>query len=82
MTPHTCLITGGNAGIGKAAATQLAAQGAEVIIATRSEERGEAAVAEIRAQSSSDSVSLVVMDLSSRQSILDGCQAFREGGHG
>ncbi|HSK46671.1 MAG TPA: SDR family NAD(P)-dependent oxidoreductase [Coriobacteriia bacterium] len=82
MTLHTCLITGGNAGIGKAAATQLAAQGAEVIIATRSEERGEAAVAEIRAQSSSDAVSLVVMDLSSRQSILDGCQAFREGGHG
>ena len=37
-------MTGGNAGIGYATARQLARQGAHVIVACRSKERGEAAV--------------------------------------
>jgi NAD(P)-dependent dehydrogenase (short-subunit alcohol dehydrogenase family) len=81
MTQPTCLITGGNSGIGKAAAIQLASKGARVVIASRNPERGESAVADIRRMSGSDVVSLVVMDLSSRQAILDGCDAFRALGH-
>lgn len=77
MAQPICLITGGNSGIGKAAAIQLASRGARVVVASRSPERGESAVGDIRQASGSSAVSLVVMDLSSRQSILDGCDAFR-----
>lgn len=81
MNRPTCLITGGNAGIGRATATQLAAQGASVVIACRNLERGEAAARGIRSDTGSDSVDLVVMDLSSKQSILEGCDALRRQGH-
>lgn len=46
------VITGGNSGIGLEAAKTLAAKGADVLIATRSAEKGEAAVEEIRAGAS------------------------------
>jgi NAD(P)-dependent dehydrogenase (short-subunit alcohol dehydrogenase family) len=77
MSRKVCMITGGNAGIGRAAAIQLAQQGADVIVASRSQERGDEAVASIRRQTGSNSVALVVMDLSSPKSILAGCEAFR-----
>ncbi len=57
------LITGGTSGIGKAAATALAAMGAEVVVAGRNRERGEAAVGEIRRESRSEKVSLMLADL-------------------
>lgn len=81
MDSPICVITGGNAGIGRAAATQLAKQGAQVVIACRNPERGQAAVAAIRGDSGSQDVELVVMDLSSRSSILEGCEALRRAGY-
>ncbi len=66
----TCFITGANAGIGKAAAIQLAQEGFYTIIGCRNLERGEVAVNEIKARSKSDFVELVQIDLSSTQSIL------------
>ncbi len=81
MANPVCLITGGNAGIGRAAAVQLARQGAQVVIACRNTQRGEAAVAGIRSESGSDAVSLVTLDMSSRRSIMAGCEAFRRLGH-
>lgn len=75
------LITGGNAGIGKAAALQLARKDVEVIIACRNMQRGEQAAAEINAQTGNRSVRLVLMDLSSRTSILKGCDAIRSLGY-
>jgi NAD(P)-dependent dehydrogenase (short-subunit alcohol dehydrogenase family) len=81
MPDKICLITGGNAGIGKAAAIQLARQGAQVVIACRNVQRGEAALAAIRSASGSEAVSLVTMDMSSRRSIWAGCEAFRRLGH-
>ncbi len=69
------IITGANAGIGKAAAVELARRGARVVIVARSRERGEKARQEVMAQSGSSSVDLMLADLSSQQSIREfaGC---------
>ena len=48
LTGQTVLLTGGNSGIGKAAATQLARLGARVIITARDPGRGEQAAADIK----------------------------------
>ncbi len=69
MNQKICVITGGNAGIGKAAAVQIAQKGWRVIIACRSQERGESALHDIKAQSGSDVVALMIVDMSSRASI-------------
>ena len=71
-----CLITGANAGIGKAAAIQLAVKGLHVFIACRNITRGKQALAEIKDQSKSESVDLIKMDLSSRDSIHSAVEEF------
>ncbi len=63
MGKKVVLITGGTSGIGKAAATALAAMGAEVVVTGSSRERGEAAVEEIRSASGNEGVSLMLADL-------------------
>ena len=66
----TCFITGANAGIGKAAAIQLAKEGFYMIIGCRNLKRGKAALNEIKERAESEYVELVQIDLSSTQSIL------------
>lgn len=68
-TNMTILITGGNAGIGKATAIGLAKQGAEVIIACRNETKAKAAVEDIKKESNSSKISYLNLDLSSFKSI-------------
>jgi len=65
----TCIITGGNSGIGKQAAIQIAKEGHKVIIAVRNEKRGEKAVNEIITHSENQNVSFELVDLSSQKSI-------------
>jgi len=64
-----CIITGANAGIGKAAAIQIAQQGYNVILACRNLERGEIALQDIKQKSGSDAISLFVLDVSKQSSI-------------
>ena len=47
QTGRVAIVTGANSGIGFEAAKALAEKGAHVIVASRSEERGQQAVAEI-----------------------------------
>ncbi len=65
----TCIITGGNSGVGKAAAVQLAVTGHRVIIACRNPERGAIARDDIRLISGNEQVHAMTVDLSSRMSI-------------
>ncbi len=69
MKDKTVLITGANAGIGKMTARELAKMGARVIMVARSRERGEAALADIKAASGSSAVDLLLADLSSQTAI-------------
>lgn len=69
MTGKTCIVTGANRGIGKATALGLAKMGATVVMVCRSREHGEAALAEIKRESGSDSVALLLADLSSQAAI-------------
>ena len=82
MSAPVCLVTGGNAGIGFAAALQLARAGATVVISARNRERGEEAVSRIARESANHRVSLIRMDLASQRSILEACRDFRAAGHG
>ncbi len=72
------LITGGTSGIGKAAATALAAMGAEVVVTGRNRGRGEAALAEIRRASGSEKVSLLIADLAVQAEVRKLADNFRE----
>ncbi len=65
----TVIITGANSGIGKAAAAQIAALGANVILACRSRERGEQALQDLQADTHNPKVELMQVDLSSQASI-------------
>ena len=48
MTGKTCVVTGANSGIGKETALALAKMGARVVLVCRDQQKGEAAVADIR----------------------------------
>jgi NAD(P)-dependent dehydrogenase (short-subunit alcohol dehydrogenase family) len=74
MTKKTCIITGANSGIGKAAAIQIAKEGYYVIIGSRNEERGQKALEEIKLASNSDDIELLLIDLASKDSIKNAAE--------
>ena len=77
MKGKTCLITGGNSGIGKETAVGLAKLGATTVIVSRNLEKGEAAVIEIKSRSGSQDVDILQGDLSSRDSVRELADDFR-----
>ncbi|GAA6082904.1 retinol dehydrogenase 12, partial [Tachysurus ichikawai] len=72
----TALITGGNTGIGKETALDLAARGARVILACRDVEKGEEAAAEIRTRVGGAQVEVRELDLADTYSIRVFAQRF------
>ena len=76
---RTALVTGGNSGIGRVVATQLAERGAHVIITGRDRARGEQAVATIR--EAGGKADFLAADLSSLPSVRNlAKQAIETGG--
>ena len=76
MSGRICMVTGANAGIGKATALGLAKMGGTVVMVCRSRERGEATLAEIKRESGNASVHLLLADLSSQDDIRRLAAAF------
>ena len=70
------MVTGGNAGIGKETALELARMGATVVLVSRSLERGEAARQEIIEATGNPQVELLRADLSSQASIRSMVEEF------
>ncbi len=71
MEKKLCLITGANSGIGKAAAIQIAQKDLKVLVGSRNRERGLAALEEIRKRSGNNDVELIIIDMSSQNSIKE-----------
>ena len=69
MYDKVALVTGANAGMGKIIATELARQGATVVMVARSRRRGEEAMSEIASTLGNASLDLLVADLSSQQAV-------------
>ncbi|MDD2472864.1 MAG: SDR family NAD(P)-dependent oxidoreductase [Methanoculleus sp.] len=69
MTEQTILVTGSTDGIGKAAARLLAEQGHRVLIHGRDPTKGRAVLAELKAATGSDRLSLFIGDLSVQEQV-------------
>jgi len=69
MKDRIVLITGASSGIGLATAEALAAMGAEIIIAARSEQKLKEAAAQITAKTGNKNIKYYVADFSSQKSI-------------
>jgi len=73
---RTFLVTGANTGIGRATASALARQGGRVYIASRSREKGEEAVAGIKASTGNEAVWFLPLDLADLDSVRACAAAF------
>lgn len=78
MALKTVLITGGNSGIGKAAAQALAAQGFRVVIAARDMQKSQAALAAITAAVPGAQVLALKLDLADLEQVRAFAADFRQ----
>ena len=69
LAGRTFMITGGNAGIGRATAAGLASRGGRVYLACRSQEKGRRAVADIVAATGNDAIAFLPLDLADLASV-------------
>lgn len=77
LAGKTCMVTGGNTGLGKSTALALARMGAQVIIFSRDPAKGATAQAEIKSATGNAQVDVLVGDLSSQRSIRNAVAEFK-----
>ncbi|MFN7949927.1 MAG: SDR family oxidoreductase [Blastocatellia bacterium] len=68
---QTCLVTGASSGIGKVTARELARAGNTVLLVCRNRSKGEATVDEIRRDTGSDKLELLIADLAELRQIRE-----------
>jgi retinol dehydrogenase 12 len=78
LDARTFLITGANTGIGRSTAQALAARGARLFVAGRSEARTRPVIDEIAAQTGNSELEFVSLDLSDLNSVRACAQSFLE----
>lgn len=76
----TYFVTGANTGLGKATVFALARRGGEVVLASRSEEKAAAVLAELRAELPDAQASLATLDLASLRSVERCAKTFLDSG--
>lgn len=74
----TVVITGANSGIGKTAAIRFAEQGYRVVMACRNLENSKPVCKEIAEKTNNNTVEVIQLDISSKQSIFAFCKAFKK----
>ncbi|ESO97724.1 hypothetical protein LOTGIDRAFT_208859 [Lottia gigantea] len=78
MRGKTVIITGGNTGLGKSTATDLAKRGARVVLGCRDKVKGEAVARSIRKKVNNQNVTCLKLDLANQRSIRDFVTEFNE----
>ncbi|MHA2272132.1 MAG: SDR family NAD(P)-dependent oxidoreductase, partial [Candidatus Hodarchaeales archaeon] len=78
LSGKTAVVTGANSGTGLQAAKVLASKGAEVIMACRSMEKGEAAAGEIREEYPDTTVKVMQLDLADLSSVRSFAEEFNQ----
>ncbi|KAH9005636.1 NAD-P-binding protein [Lactarius hatsudake] len=76
QTGKTVVVTGGNGGIGRETARVLLSKGARVYIATRSEEKSQKAIEELKKETGKDSIFFLKLDLADLVSIKAATEAY------
>jgi len=79
LSGRRCLVTGGNSGIGRAAAESLADLGASVVLLCRDAERGQQAACEIRERTGNANVTCFELDVSDLVAIPRAARELRSG---
>jgi NAD(P)-dependent dehydrogenase (short-subunit alcohol dehydrogenase family) len=78
MKDKLVLITGGSAGVGRAAALSLARMGARIVLLSRDRERAEQTRQELAASTGNEGIELLQADLSDWASIRRAVEQFKE----
>jgi len=81
MKGKICVVTGASSGIGRAVACELARRGAHVVLACRSRERAEAALAEVCEVGGEDAGEFLELDLASLAAVRRSAADLLERGH-
>jgi len=76
QTGKTVIVTGGNGGIGKETARTLLSKGARVYIATRSSDKSQGAIEELKKETGNESVFFLKLDLSDLVSVKASAEEF------
>ncbi|KAI8578695.1 hypothetical protein K450DRAFT_246083 [Umbelopsis ramanniana AG] len=77
MTGKVCIVTGGNTGIGKVCALELVKKNAHVIVASRTPSKALATIEEIKAETKSDKIEFIQLDLLSLASVTKFISEFK-----
>ncbi|KAI9484600.1 hypothetical protein BDB00DRAFT_792750 [Zychaea mexicana] len=77
LSGKVAIITGSNTGIGRVCALEMARKHCQIIVASRSEDKGQAVVSEIKSATGNEKVEFVKLDLLSLQSVKTFADTFK-----